>query len=265
MQTNITNLVEVINNQTTTTSLKIAEYFGKLHKHILEKIKDLQCSEEFTRTNFRPSEYIDNSGKSNLMYQITKDGFVFLTMGFTGTKAAKFKEDYINEFNRMEAQLKSQTIVPTDIRQVTRALLQELENMDIVLQQKTTQNNELQQLLEFQAPVVSFVKETFVNSTGLSDMKTVAHECNIEIKQFYKILRDNDVWFYKLNEFGKSENTVMAKYIASGDFVIKQFFSKNKGRSFDKIFATPKGKLLCFKLLHCAEMLKGKEAQRQLR
>ncbi|ACY84441.1 antirepressor protein [Edwardsiella piscicida] len=40
---------------------------------------------------------------------MTKDGFVFLVMGFTGKKAAAFKEAYIAEFNRMEAQLLQKT------------------------------------------------------------------------------------------------------------------------------------------------------------
>ncbi|WP_249411562.1 Rha family transcriptional regulator [Marinomonas sp. A3A] len=39
------------------------------------------------------------------MYRITRDGFVFLAMGFTGTKAAQFKEAYINALNQMEKQL----------------------------------------------------------------------------------------------------------------------------------------------------------------
>jgi phage antirepressor YoqD-like protein len=143
-----------------------------------------------------------------------------------------------------------QKIDTTDIRQVAKALLLELDNKDIIIQAKTTQNNELQQLLEVQAPVVSFVEKTFIKgSAGLSDMKSVAHECNIEIKKFYKLLRDNKIWFYKLNEHGKYENTVMAKYITSGDFVIKQQYSSLQNRAFDKIFCTPKGKLLCFRLV----------------
>ncbi|OAH95758.1 hypothetical protein AZH52_01600 [Proteus mirabilis] len=38
-------------------------------------------------------------------FQMTKNGFVFLVMGFTGKKAAQFKEAYISEFDRMEAEL----------------------------------------------------------------------------------------------------------------------------------------------------------------
>lgn len=41
------------------------------------------------------------------MYYMTRDGFTFLVMGFTGKVAAQFKEDYINAFNRMEAELKT--------------------------------------------------------------------------------------------------------------------------------------------------------------
>ncbi|HAM4872748.1 TPA: Rha family transcriptional regulator, partial [Escherichia coli] len=41
-------------------------------------------------------------------------GFVFLVMGFTGKKAAAFKEAYIAEFDRMEAELRQNNTPPTD-------------------------------------------------------------------------------------------------------------------------------------------------------
>jgi phage regulator Rha-like protein len=39
------------------------------------------------------------------MYYVTRDGFAFLAMGFTGKKAAQFKERYIAAFNAMEKKL----------------------------------------------------------------------------------------------------------------------------------------------------------------
>ncbi len=42
-----------------TTSLKIAETFGKEHKNVLKDIRGLQCSEEFNRLNFEQSEYLN--------------------------------------------------------------------------------------------------------------------------------------------------------------------------------------------------------------
>jgi Rha family phage regulatory protein len=75
-----------------TTSLNVAEVFGKDHKHILEKIDNLECSEQFNQTNFRPVEYQDRKGEMRRCFELSRDGFSFLVMGFTGAKAAQFKE-----------------------------------------------------------------------------------------------------------------------------------------------------------------------------
>ena len=42
------------------------------------------------------------------MYYMTRDGFTFLAMGFTGKVAARFKEAYIEAFNEMERRLQEQ-------------------------------------------------------------------------------------------------------------------------------------------------------------
>lgn len=92
-----------------TTSQAVATYFIKRHERVLDKIRNLDCSPEFTEHNFVLSEYTDSTGRKLPMYEMTKDGFVFLVMGFTGKKAAAFKEAYIAEFNRMETELTGQT------------------------------------------------------------------------------------------------------------------------------------------------------------
>lgn len=94
--------ITIANGRVVTSSLAVAEYFRKPHKDVLAKISRLDCSVEFTERNFSPSEYTDSTGRKLPMYQITKNGFVFLVMGFTGKKAAAFKEAYIAEFDRME-------------------------------------------------------------------------------------------------------------------------------------------------------------------
>lgn len=97
--------VTVENGRAVTTSVAVAEFFGKLHKNVIQKIEMLECSSQFTELNFKPGEYTDSTGRKLPMYQITKNGFVFLVMGFTGKKAAAFKEAYIAEFDRMENEL----------------------------------------------------------------------------------------------------------------------------------------------------------------
>jgi Rha family phage regulatory protein len=94
-------VVHVYRNQVTTSSLDVADYFGKQHKSVLRAIQNLECSEEFRRLNFAPSSYVNEQNKKQPCFEITKDGFTMLAFGFTGKKAAEFKERYINAFNRM--------------------------------------------------------------------------------------------------------------------------------------------------------------------
>jgi Rha family phage regulatory protein len=86
-----------------TDSLRIAAGFGKSHKNVLRALENLDCDPEFSRLNFGPSTYLDSRGKKQRSVVMTKDGFAFLVMGFTGKRAAAFKQGYIEQFNRMEA------------------------------------------------------------------------------------------------------------------------------------------------------------------
>ncbi|MFV5433801.1 Rha family transcriptional regulator [Acinetobacter towneri] len=101
----IDDAVFIQDHQVKTTSLKVAEIFAKQHKDVLRKLESLDCSTDFTERNFTLSEYLDSTGRKLPMYEMTKDGFMFLVMGFTGAAAAKIKEAYINTFNQMAAML----------------------------------------------------------------------------------------------------------------------------------------------------------------
>ncbi|PAV02137.1 Rha family transcriptional regulator [Arsenophonus sp. ENCA] len=106
----ITPKVTVHNGKAITTSQDVADYFGKLHKNVIQKIESLDCSREFMTANFSAVAVKIQAGfnkRDSKAYEMTKDGFVFLVMGFTGKKAAQFKEAYIAEFNRMEVKLHS--------------------------------------------------------------------------------------------------------------------------------------------------------------
>nr|EFK6325620.1 Rha family transcriptional regulator [Escherichia coli] len=98
--------ITITNGRVVTTSIAIAEFFDKRHDDVLKKIRLMDCSTEFNARNFADVTYTDAKGEQRPMYQITKNGFVFLVMGFTGKKAAAFKEAYIAEFDRMEKELR---------------------------------------------------------------------------------------------------------------------------------------------------------------
>ncbi|WP_395598604.1 Rha family transcriptional regulator [Pseudomonas sp. A1437] len=88
-----------------TTSLRVAAYFGRAHKAVLRKIANMKCSPEFNRRNFALVEYLDAKGEQRPMYEMTKDGFMFVAMGLTGEKADQIKERFIDAFNWMADQL----------------------------------------------------------------------------------------------------------------------------------------------------------------
>ncbi|HFS3094767.1 TPA: ash family protein, partial [Escherichia coli] len=53
--------VTIENGRAVTTSIAIAEFFGKRHERVLDKIRNLDCSAKFTEHNFVSSEYTDST------------------------------------------------------------------------------------------------------------------------------------------------------------------------------------------------------------
>ena len=92
-----------------TTSLKVAEVFGKRHNDVLKSIRNLTSAQNCAVLKmFETSSYVNEQGKEQPMFIMNRDGFTLLAMGFNGEKALEFKVKYIEAFNEMEAELKSQ-------------------------------------------------------------------------------------------------------------------------------------------------------------
>ena len=89
------------------SSRTVAEAFGKEHRSVLLAIRNLECTDDFRLHNFMQSSYLNEQQRDMPEYLMTRDGFTFLAMGFTGPRAAVFKEAYIEAFNKMEAELKN--------------------------------------------------------------------------------------------------------------------------------------------------------------
>jgi len=100
----VTNsLVMLLGDKAMTTSLKVAEMFGKAHRHIL---RDIERLIERGVPNFEQTSYVHpQNGQEYRMFLMDRDGFSLLVMGFNGDKALAWKLKYIEVFNRMEAEL----------------------------------------------------------------------------------------------------------------------------------------------------------------
>lgn len=125
------NLVSVNDGKVVTTSLQVAEHFQRPHKDVLSSIRKLDCSPIFQERNFSLSFYhrqlLNGGYKKEPMYYLTRDGFTFLAMGFTGKIAARFKEAYINAFNEMEERLRGVTVKEEDIATYLRSLCEDMD------------------------------------------------------------------------------------------------------------------------------------------
>ena len=98
------------------SSLDVADRFAKAHKNVMASIQTIECSEEFNRLNFQPIEYKDSRGRPQPAYNLTRDGFSLLVMGFTGKEAMYWKERYIQAFNLMEAELLKRSLEHAEAR-----------------------------------------------------------------------------------------------------------------------------------------------------
>jgi Rha family phage regulatory protein len=110
--------LKIIDGQITTTSLDVAEKFGKSHDNVLRDIRNLLESVPATFASLNFEEVKETMSYKNAIgesitketsrtghYRMTKDGFMFLAMGFTGKEAAQWKVAYITAFNLMETRL----------------------------------------------------------------------------------------------------------------------------------------------------------------
>lgn len=164
------DLVIISDNKALTSSRKIAEKFKKNHKEILRSINNLECSEDFNRRNFAPVDYVDAKGEKRPEYCITRDGFVFLVMGFTGKEAAKFKEEFINAFNSIEQQLKA-ILQPSEDEMILRAI----STLQVRIENQAKQLQLANQTIQEQAPQIEYVKEV-LNSDSLITVNAIAKE-----------------------------------------------------------------------------------------
>lgn len=116
------------------SSMTLAQHFEKQHKHVLDSIAeyatpqnrsadfsaDLFLSKEgkrlksthveeeslsdFFLENSRKGTYLDEYGRKQTHYMLTRDGSAYLGMSFTGKKAASFKIKLIRRFNFLESE-----------------------------------------------------------------------------------------------------------------------------------------------------------------
>ncbi|HDR4683596.1 transcriptional regulator [Bacillus cereus] len=140
----MTNLVFLNNNnEVVTDSLMVAEVFGKRHDNVMRDIWNVigdikEAGENEGVLNFEVTSFVNEQNKQTYnKFNMTKDGFAMLVMGFTGKEAMKFKMMYIKEFNRMEEQLKK----PKQLKPIDQIKLLMANSLDTEERLSTVESN----------------------------------------------------------------------------------------------------------------------------
>ncbi len=129
------------------SSFDIAKNFEKNHRDVLRDLRVIfqNIPDSFRERNFAPTQAdvkMPTGGIRKIpAYNLTRDGFMLLAMGFTGPKAMALKIRYIEAFNAMEETLRRQAserdavppTVPMGKRPRSLAFFQDKELLELLL------------------------------------------------------------------------------------------------------------------------------------
>lgn len=182
----VATLCEIKDSQVVTTSLRVAEIFSKEHRRVLQSIRELDCSDDFRKHNFvltlKDKELRGCVARQDPYYLITRDGFIFLVMGFTGKTAAKFKEAYIRAFNEMEAKLRRQQEEERMLRRMQSSPTPTMADMPKMVSESLAHTGGI---------VESYGKQRVVSSVTLARLTGKEHRyvCDSVRRMFKHVLR----------------------------------------------------------------------------
>ena len=135
-------------------------------------------------------------------YEITKDGFSFLVMGYKGEKAGEFKEKFINEFNKREALLKNDDYIISRAMELMSNRMKALEKQ---LQQKDETLQLQENVIVENAPKVKYYEEvlqsdsTYITSQIAKELGVGAVTLNRKLNERMVQYKQNGTWLLYSN------------------------------------------------------------------
>lgn len=175
-----------------TTSRDVAAFFEKEHRNVLQSIDKLLADEpdlgEGGMLNFEQTPYIEETtGQTYRMYEMTRDGFMLLAMGFTGKKAMKWKLTYIAAFNKMEATLQSAPAPTIDVN--NKAQLQQIAMQ--LIEANERQEKQIESMKDDVAAL-----DRIAGSDGMLSVTAAAKVLGMRPKDLFQWMASNG-WAYK--------------------------------------------------------------------
>ncbi|WP_334151612.1 phage regulatory protein/antirepressor Ant [Hyphomicrobium sp.] len=224
-----------------TSSRDVADAFEKNHRDVLRAIRNLIDAEpSLELRNFAPFKINDLTGESTSHYEMDRDGFTLLAMGFTGSKALQWKLRYIEAFNRMEAELRSRPAALPDLSDpvVLVQLLTEHATKRIEAEQRATSAEAKASELAPKAEAFDILDA----SEGSVNVRVAAKMLESPERKFIGWLQANS-WAYRQNGIGPLQAYVDKRNAGYLEHRAHTFYDQTRGehRTVVQMMITPKG------------------------
>lgn len=227
-------------------SRDVATFFEKRHDHVIRDIRNLIAKEpDLALSKFGEFKINDLTGESTSHFEMTRDGFTLLAMGFTGAKALKWKLRYIEAFNVMEAELRARDAAPINwldpknILGFVGALQAEVAKKEAVIHE---QGERLQKLDLIEASEGSMCISTAAKTLGVNP-----------IRNLFAFLSAHR-WIFKrpnTSDWLAYQDKIQAGYLEHAEHIYKDSIGQERVRS--RVLVTAKG------LVKIAELLSQKK------
>ena len=208
-----------------TTSVLVAEKFGKEHKNVMRDIREImnKRSAQNWAQFYYSTTYMDSMNRKQEMIAMNRDGFSLLVMGFTGEEAMNFKLDFINAFNQMEQALKIQ--------------LPDFNN-PVLAARAWADEREARQLSESKIKELAPKAQVYDAISDASGLKTVAEVSKVlgtGERRLFAWLRDQKILM--------SNNIPYQQYLTQGYFEVKSRPIANINQNFSQTYFTGRGEV----------------------
>lgn len=226
---NTLDIIKINNDEVVVvSSRKVAEDFGKMHKHVCDTIRKLTAENSSVKNMMIESKF-NHRGNEYTEYLLTRDGFSLLVMGFTGAKALEWKLKYIEAFNEMEEALKNENKIelPTDYLSALKALV--------------VSEEERQKLLEInkeQAPKVEYFNKV-LDSSKLITITEIANDLGISARELNKFLETEGIQNKQYKQWKISQEFL---WLIEENYADYEIYSRNFGKKNQQLKWTEKGR-----------------------
>lgn len=231
------------NGEVLASSLDIADRFNKRHDAVLRDIGNLIKSDSTILWSemFKETTY-QNRGKNYKCYDMNRDGFSLLAMGFTGKNALEWKLKYIEAFNKMEETLKSSDLISEEER--LKLKLFSKDPMEVAMA-----HNKLVELataqfvkqIEEDKPYTEFAKHV----TESSDSIDVGDFAKVVKKENIQLGRNRLFQWFREKGYLMANNSPYQRYVECGYFTVTEV-TKNTAYGinvYTKTLVTGKGQV----------------------